>query len=189
MQVASSSTLGALQVGDFFQLPPISKAGQQSRRMLFDSPLFQSADIKKIKLQQVFRQQDSRLLDLLHAARYGRLQQQHVDYMTSLDRPITDSGTGLKPTKLYPVNTLVDEENKLRLLDSDCSGPVHIYKAKDVGGSADLEQLTRNCMAAQTLELRLGAQVCYCLPATSCRLPDSKVAGCQEQFACRYYTW
>lgn len=128
--------------------------------MLFDSPLFQSADVRKIKLQRVFRQQDSKLLDLLHAARYGRMQQQHVEYLASLDRPIADNGTGLKPTKLYPVNTLVDEENRIRLHGSDCSGPVHAYTAKDTGNKADLEQLFRNCMAPTTLELRIGAQVC-----------------------------
>jgi hypothetical protein len=127
--------------------------------MLFDSPLFQSDDVKKIKLQRVFRQQESKLLDLLHAARYGRMDQQHVDYLSSLDRPIADNGTGLKPTKLYPVNSLVDEENSIRLHGPDCSGSVHKYEARDVGNRTDLEQLIRNCMAQTTLELRVGAQV------------------------------
>lgn len=149
----------ALQVGDFFQLPPVSKGGMR-KRMLFDSPLFQADNVKKIKLQRVFRQQDSKLLDLLHAARYGRLDQQHVEYLASLDRPIADNGTGLKPTKLYPVNTLVDQENTLRLHGPDCSGPVHTYEARDTGNRTDMEQLIRNCMAADKLELRIGAQVC-----------------------------
>ena len=147
-----------VMVGDFFQLPPVSK-DDDPKRMLFESEVFRGEEVEKMRLTHVFRQKDPRLLELLQAARFGELEAAHVELLQSLRRPIEKEG--LMPTKLYPLNRLVDAENERRLAGSACSGEVHAFKATDVGRKADVEYLMKNCMAASVLELRMGAQVIY----------------------------
>ena len=112
----------------------------------------------QVKLSRVFRQRDARLLDLLEAVRYGQLQERHAELLLSLDRPVPEGP--LEATKLYAVNALVDRENHARLHGPDCSGEVHSFQAIDLGKAPDLAYLTKSILAADTLELRVGAQVC-----------------------------
>ena len=69
--------------------------------------------------------------------------------------------TAIEPTKLFPVNHLVDRENHTRLHGPDCSGEVRAFQAVDLGRAADLAYLVKSILAAETLELRVGAQVIY----------------------------
>ena len=69
--------------------------------------------------------------------------------------------TAIEPTKLFPVNHLVDRENHTRLHGPDCSGEVRAFRAVDLGRAADLAYLVKSILAAETLELRVGAQVIY----------------------------
>ena len=112
------------------------------------------------------RQKEERLLDLLNAARYGKLEQQHLDLLAYLERPLAVAeGDGVQATKLYPTNAQVDGENAMRLSSKECSGDVETYMPEDFGKKADLEYLAKNCLAADPLQLRVGAQVsCVCLP-------------------------
>ena len=158
-----------VMVGDFLQLPPVAKEG--SVRMLFESPLFE--EVTKVKLTRVFRQKEPELLDLLEAVRYGSLQPQHIQLLQSLDRPLleSDDAAALQPTKLFPVNALVDRENQARLHSSDCQGEVHAFPAATAGRKADVEYLVKNCPAAENLELRINAQV-------GCHISPSHAQGC-----------
>ena len=173
-----------VMVGDFLQLPPVAKDGPV--RMLFESPLFE--EVTKVKLTRVFRQKEPELLNLLEAVRYGRLQPQHIQLLQSLDRPLPNSedAAALQATKLYPVNALVDRENQARLHSSDCEGEVHTFPAATAGRKADVEYLIKNCPAAESLELRINAQVGACSvlqPPSPCR-PDRWLCR-----SCRSYTW
>ena len=203
----SSALWGGIQlvmVGDFFQLPPVAKAGRdgdvEGARMLFESPAFLSPDVAKVKLTRVFRwgsssaaergvtdargrwfesirppfcacrQKDPRLLDLLEAARYGRLEDKHRALLSELERPLPTSAEGVQATKLYPVNVEVDSENEARLLSGECEGELQVYEPEDFGKGADLQYLVKNCLAAAPLRLRLNAQVVHLANAEDRRL-------------------
>lgn len=106
------------------------------------------------------RQKEEQLLDLLNAARYGKLEQQHLDLLAYLERPLAMvEGDGVQATKLYPTNAQVDGENAMRLNSKECSGEMQTYVPEDSGKKADLEYLVKNCLAADPLQLRVGAQV------------------------------
>ena len=142
-------------VGDFFQLPPVSREGRA--RMLFESDAFQG--IAKIRLQRVFRQRQPELLDLLQAARVGRLEDRHLSLLQKLERPIETPD--LVPTQLYALNRMVDAENDRRLHGAECSGPPVSYEALNTGARADVEYLAKNCLASDPVVLRVGAQVIH----------------------------
>lgn len=98
-------------------------------------------------------------MGLLEAVRVGRLDQPHLDLLASLDRPLERED--IQPTKLYPLNSLVDAENARRLGGDECSGPPWTYEALDAGKQPDLKYLIKNCPAADILVLRVGAQVIH----------------------------
>ena len=98
-------------------------------------------------------------MGLLEAVRVGRLDQEHLDLLESLDRPLARED--IKPTKLYPLNSLVDAENARRLGGDECSGPPWTYEALDAGKQPDLAYLIKNCPASDILVLRVGAQVIH----------------------------
>ena len=68
----------------------------------------------------MFRQREPELVGLLEAVRMGELQQCHIDLLRSLQRPLPEEA--IKPTKLYPLNAMVDAENNRCALQERCSG-------------------------------------------------------------------
>lgn len=113
----------------------------------------------QVKLKKVFRQQEPELVGLLEAVRVGELEQHHIDLLHSLQRPLPKED--IKPTKLFPLNSMVDTENSRRLAGDECSGPPFTYEALDTGKEADLQYLIKSCPATDNLVLRLGAQVIH----------------------------
>ncbi len=112
-----------------------------------------------MRLTRVFRQTDPELVGLLEAVRVGRPEPHHLDLLVSLDRPLADGP--IRPTKLFPLNSMVDAENARRLGGDECTGPEVTYEALDAGREPDLRALVKNCPAQDILVLRVGAQVIH----------------------------
>lgn len=151
---------GGLQVvfvGDFCQLPPVSKHPQHAK-MLFESSLWQNADIKQFNLKSIFRQKDSDMIDALNDIRFGDLTPRALTFIQSMQRPLVFDD-GIEPTKLYARNVSVDAENTQRL--SQLTGESHRFIALSTGSPKDIADLCRNCMAATEIILKIGAQVMY----------------------------
>ncbi|KAK9826964.1 hypothetical protein WJX74_001919 [Apatococcus lobatus] len=115
--------------------------------------------IEMVKLTKVFRQKEPELVGLLEAVRLGRVERRHLDVLDALQRPL--DADDIRPTKLYPLNSMVDAENARRLAGEECSGPPVTYEALDAGKQPDLKYLIKNCPAAEILVLRVGAQVIH----------------------------
>ena len=126
---------GGLQVvfvGDFFQLPPVSKdvvlaPGAADRVFAFESPVWQRVVKRTVQLTQIIRQQDPVFQKILNEARVGELS---PDSYTALEarKTMEWKGQEIKPTLLFTKNTDVAQINE-RQLDK-LKGDEMIYKAK-----------------------------------------------------------
>jgi len=107
-----------LFVGDFFQLPPIHKYGQQSdnlfgdRLYAFESDAWKSFNPTIIELTEMKRTDDAEFTHILHKIRVGECDNAVQNYMSKL------STTNIKdenPTFLFGRNLEVNNMNRVKL--------------------------------------------------------------------------
>ncbi|PIR82705.1 AAA family ATPase [Candidatus Kaiserbacteria bacterium CG10_big_fil_rev_8_21_14_0_10_59_10] len=148
---------GGLQVifvGDFFQLPPVSR-GEQSQ-FAFESPAWREANPIACYLSEQHRQEDADFLELLGALRANAFTKAHVTRLRSR--------MGILPkkevaTRLYTHNADVDRINSDSL--GKISKPARVYEMQSRGARALVEALKSNCLSPETLELKVGAAVMF----------------------------
>ena len=148
---------GGLQVifvGDFFQLPPVSK-GEPSK-FAFESPAWKEANPLHCYLNEQHRQDDDIFLELLGALRAGKLTSKHKD---ALRARAEFPEEGDLSTRLYPHNADVDRINVEALSKIDASAKV--FEMRSEGGKALVESLKRGCLSPETLTLKDGAAVMF----------------------------
>ncbi len=107
-----SEPFGGLQlvfVGDFFQLPHISKSS-----FLFETAFFYEAIKSRVILTETFRQKDTRFIELLGRMRTGTLNTDDLDILKSRVDANVES-YGVLPTELWSTNRDVDRLNLDRL--------------------------------------------------------------------------
>lgn len=149
-----SSAFGGLQmvfVGDFFQLPPVSKGSRP--RFAFESYEWQSADLKVCYLTEQHRQSDVEFLDLLSSMRNGAITQKHKDLLVP---SFTES---MPATKLYTHNVEVDHENEMEL--AKLPGALHTFEMVLTGHPVAADILAHQLITPQTLKLKEGAKVMF----------------------------
>ena len=153
---------GGLQmvyVGDFYQLPPVSKDGPAS--FAFTSPLWPE---RRVELTQIIRQKDPAFQKILNEARRGELSAE--SYAALEARKTMDwKRQEIKPTLLFTKNMDVNaiNENKLAKLP----GEEHAFKATTTAPARmpaqavqwAVEKLDRDASYEPVLRLKLGAQV------------------------------
>jgi ATP-dependent DNA helicase PIF1 len=163
-RVARSSEMpfGGMQVvmvGDFFQLPPISRYGESRAKFAFESDAWELADLSVCYLTEQYRQSDAKFSDILSAIRSGTVSAEH---RRDLDSRLTDTASLVAKknfTKLFPHNRNVDHENSLEL--DKLSGEVNVFSMSSYGRDMLVEQLKRGCLSPERLELKKGAVVMF----------------------------
>lgn len=118
-RLSSMGYLGKLLfVGDFFQLPPIQKFGQNSpdifgeRLYAFESDAWRSFAPVVIELTKMKRTSDVEFTHILHKVRVGECDQKVIEYMLRLtNTKIEDEN----PTFLFGRNAEVNATNKSKL--------------------------------------------------------------------------
>ncbi len=148
---------GGLQVvfvGDFFQLPPISR--DETAKFAFESDSWKEANPIACYLSEQHRQEDPDFLELLSAMRKNTL--------TSAHRTRLRSRSGILPkrevaTRLYTHNENVDRINNESLAKIAEKG--RVYQMESRGARALVEALKKNCLSPETLELKVGASVMF----------------------------
>jgi len=89
-------------VGDFHQLPPVNG------KFCFESAIWDAAQLETVVLTEQMRQVgDSTFKDILSRARTGDTTEDDMETLSACDPPETD----VKYTKLYSLNTNVDDIN------------------------------------------------------------------------------
>ena len=107
-----------IMVGDFFQLPPVTK-GQESRRFAFETSAWQRCVQLNIELTQVKRQSDSSLVEVLTRLRRGQCSMADAELLAET-RLNTLARGGIVPTKLFTHTDDVTSINRKEL--AKCEG-------------------------------------------------------------------
>ena len=148
--------LQAVFCGDFFQLPPVARDGQDCR-FAIESEAWQNADVAVCYLEEQYRHSDGRLLQVLNDIRENRVSDETVSILCErLHQPVQGMS---RPTLLYTHNSDVDAYNlsELRKLP----GEEEVYDMRTVGIPHLVEELQRGCLAHPRLPLKIGAVVMF----------------------------
>lgn len=150
---------GGIQVvftGDFFQLPPITRMGDEYEStdvFAFMSKAWREAKPVVCYLTEQFRQDDDKLTSILHAIRNGEVEEEHYDM---LQQASTKKHTG-DFIKLYTHNENVDQINQKAF--NEIKGEVRAYHMITKGKAQLVSALKNNCLAEEVLQLKIGAKV------------------------------
>ncbi len=146
---------GGLQVvfvGDFFQLPPVSK--ERKARFAFESESWKLAGLTVCYLHEQHRQSDPEFLTILTAMRQGEVTDAHRKRLMAWE----GDPESIK-TQLFTHNLDVDRINNEKLAELD--GEERVYKMTSSGNEFLVTMLKKNCLSPETLRLKVGAVVMF----------------------------
>jgi ATP-dependent DNA helicase PIF1 len=152
----TGEAFGGLQivaVGDFFQLPPVTRNGDVMR-YAFESRAWENARPLICYITEQYRQEDELLLGLLGSIRRNEIEEDHY---TLLQEQTDISYEHLEPTRLYTHNADVDSVNNAKL--AELPSPSRVFKMSGTGRKPLVEGLIKNCLSPQQLVLKENAMV------------------------------
>ncbi len=150
---------GGIQVvmsGDFFQLPPINRAGSRQGGFVVESRAWTELDPVILYLDQQFRQREGDdLLDILTHIRSGDVRRRHAELL--LARADVAVPSDMTLTELHTTNVDVDRINAAEL--EKLGGDEVVYEQHATGSENYVETLQRSVLAPATLTLKQNALV------------------------------
>ncbi|TSC89211.1 MAG: ATPase AAA [Parcubacteria group bacterium Gr01-1014_3] len=155
-------------VGDFFQLPPVSKAEEESNAdnvliresaagFAYDSPAWERAKPVVCYLEEQHRQDDADFLAVLSAIRGNVFGDEHLRHIKA--RKITNHAIPDSAPKLFSHNIDVDRVNNEIL--AKLSGDPRAFTMSAQGQEKIVAMLKRGCLSPETLYLKVGAAVMF----------------------------
>ncbi len=152
----STEAFGGVQiifVGDFFQLPPVTRNGD-IMRYAFESRAWENTKPLVCYITEQHRQEDELLLGLLGSIRRNQIEEDHY---TLLQEQTEISYEHLEPTRLYTHNADVDAVNNSKL--AELKSPPRTFKMSGSGRKPLIEGLMKNCISPEFLILKEDAMV------------------------------
>lgn len=150
-----------LFIGDLMQLPPVVKDDEwQILRQYYNSVYFFDAQVLRnnkpiyIELDKIYRQSDSRFINLLNNLRNNKITNADTELLNSYYKPNFNVATALNTITLTTHNAKADTLNKTAL--NELKGKSFFYKAIIEG---DFKENT--FPLEETLELKVGSQVMF----------------------------
>jgi ATP-dependent DNA helicase PIF1 len=140
-------------VGDFFQLPPISKKGEETK-FAFESASWRELNPLVTYITEQHRQEDDALLGILDRIRRGDVEEEFEELRDRLDVSFEDV---IKATKLYTHNADVDKINQEELAKIDTDE--EYYEMNSKGKGNHVQRLKESCLSPENLCLKIGAVV------------------------------
>ena len=142
--------------GDFFQLPPVSKTPKE-KRFAWQSPVWRALDLQTCYLQEKFRQDDNRLIQVLDDIRSGEISPSSQMLLAS--RQEKELASHFRPTRLYTHNIDVDRINLEELERLEGEEKLFVYESK--GSTKNIEKIFKSSLVLETLALKKGAVVIF----------------------------
>lgn len=139
-------------VGDFFQLPPIKKGGEDD--FAFSARAWRDANIVVCYLSEQHRNANSDLFNILSAARNNNLKEEHFELLKSKTVLLADVKN---ETKLFTHNKNVDILNTEKL--EKLPGKKHTFSMTNKGNPNLVASLIRGCLSPEILDLKIGSRV------------------------------
>ncbi len=155
----SAEAFGGVQVvisGDFFQLPPVSRELKE-KRFAWQSHAWKALELQSCYLQEKFRQEDNRLIQILDDIRLGSVSENSYNLLNSRLNAKLD--IDFKPTKLYTHNFDVDRINLDEL--KELKGKSHIYHYTSKGEEKSIDKIFKTALVVKILELKKDAVVIF----------------------------
>lgn len=152
----SELPFGGLQVvlvGDFYQLPPISRSGNV--RFAFESKAWQSANIITCYLSEQHRHEDQAFSEVLRSVRSGDWSPGDVSRITAREASHEDLEDDVP--RLFTHNADVDRINDEQL--ERLPGTAQVYVMDSEGAPPLIEGLKRGCLSPERFVLKTGASV------------------------------
>lgn len=151
------SPWGGMQVifcGDFFQLPPISRHWDTTKRFAFAAKSWNASDLHFCYLDTQHRQEDNKFQKILDALRVWELTQ---DMIVELEHRRDTVFQDTPFVRLYTHNMDVDRINQEQL--EKLPGESKKFQAGTRGNKKFVAGLLRGMLAPVTLELKVDAHV------------------------------
>ena len=142
-------------VGDFFQLPPVSR--NREAVFAYESATWRALDPLVCYLSEQYRQDDHAFLSVLSAIRRGEVEEMHYELLTA--RRALDGAPPAGAPKLYSHNADVDRLNADEL--AKLPGATKTFRMTSSGRESLVEGLKRGCLSPETLALKEGAVVMF----------------------------
>ncbi|MCK4442692.1 MAG: AAA family ATPase [Sulfurovaceae bacterium] len=155
----SPEPFGGVQVvisGDFFQLPPVSKK-IKAKRFAWQSDAWRELDLQSCYLEEKFRQDDNKLIQVLDEIRSAEVTDITIDILNS--RMNKKLSIDFDPTKLYTHNFDVDRINNQEL--DRLEGDEHLFKYSSKGSSKYIEKIFKTSLVLEELRLKKDAVVIF----------------------------
>ena len=141
--------------GDFFQLPPINRPGEQGGGFVVYSEVWQELQPAVLYLERQYRQSDEQLLEILTALRHDDIRRHHAE--TLLARTEIEPPPNEDITELHTVNVDVDDINIQKL--ASLPGEERSYQQTTTGSKIYVDNLQRSVLAPENLVIKQGALV------------------------------
>ena len=164
----SQKPFGGIQVifvGDFYQLPPISRELAASE-FIFETSLWPTIGFKTVELKEIMRQKDPVFHKILAEARVGQLSPDSVNTL-ELRKGLPWKKLEIKPTLLFPQRSVVADINAQNL--AKLEGKSYKYKVATIYSHSQdpnnlslkyaIEKMNRDASYEEELVLKVGAQV------------------------------
>jgi len=156
---STSLPFGGLQVvlvGDFFQLPPVSREG--ASQFAFESSVWDALRPVVCYLHEQHRQEDPAFLSVLSAIRRDEVGEEHLALVRTRLLSVDDVPDEDLPV-LFSHNADVDGLNAAAL--ARLPGGSRVFLMAKRGPDKPLEALVRGCLSPERLELKEGASVMF----------------------------
>lgn len=156
----NNAPFGGIQVvlvGDFFQLPPVSRDSMVPQ-FAFMADAWSIANFTVCYLSEQHRQEDPVFLDILTALRAGEVTEEHGETLRAR-QVAPNSNADVILTKLYSHNADVDRMNAQEL--AKLPGEQRTFAMRGHGAPPLIEQLKRGCLSPEQLQLKVGARVMF----------------------------
>lgn len=157
----NDKVMGGMQIllfGDFLQLPPVAKYGDdfKNSQFCFHSQSWQELDLKIFNFKEIFRQNDEKFIKILNNLRIGKIDEEDEENLRSRIKA-NDNNLSIRPTILTSHNYKAEQINETEL--KKIPSQEQVYSAKYFGNDSKIELLKKNCLAQQSLRLKIGVQV------------------------------
>jgi len=140
-------------VGDFAQLPPISKGPE--KEWCFLSKAWERSQFKKVVLREVKRTDDADFLDVLEDIRWGKNSERVRMFLN--ERLITADEVDIDVPHVFPRRAQTAAFNRARL--NEIESQSRFYETEYGGKDNYIERLKRDAPIPEVLELKKNALV------------------------------
>ena len=150
-----------LVVGDFLQLPPVVKGGNEIA-FAFESQAWRGFSFEVIELTHIYRTDDLRFIELLHYVRFGYVDERVHNQLNEFIKPLPQNFSEF--TFLFGKNASAGLHNKTQLsfienelITKEAQIVKHVRSVKDV----EIERFMNDARIEKDLELKIGAPVLF----------------------------